>query len=274
MSALTTWLTGIADAIRAKDGTADPIDHADFPAKITAIPQLDTSDATAVADDMLYGKTAYGSAGTKLTGTGAYWQYLKTLLNAFYTVSGLPETMEVYAPSCMNFSRVFFMSRGVKYLTLTFNSSISNATNLAFSKSQLITLTLNGSIANVSDVNNMFDDNASLVTINGTPFDFTAVTVTTKAFDGCSALVNVAFAASTIKQSLRFPNSSLLSTASLLSIANGLHADSAPKTLTMHATSKTNADNLNVDNVDGVAVAGSAMTLSAFITGVKGWTIA
>ena len=27
MSALTTWLTAIADAIRGKDGTEDPIDH-------------------------------------------------------------------------------------------------------------------------------------------------------------------------------------------------------------------------------------------------------
>ena len=60
--------TGIADAIRAHDGTADLIDHQDIPDRITALPVLDTSDADAIVADILATKTAYVN-GTKLTGT-------------------------------------------------------------------------------------------------------------------------------------------------------------------------------------------------------------
>lgn len=38
MSALTDWLTGIANAIRAKDGTSAPIAHNTFATRIAAIP--------------------------------------------------------------------------------------------------------------------------------------------------------------------------------------------------------------------------------------------
>lgn len=275
MSALTTWLTAIADAIRGKDGTALPIDHIDFPAKIAAIPQLDTSDATLVANDMLYGVTGYGPAGTKLTGAGAYWQYVKNATGVFRS-SDIVGDIELYLPNSTNFYNWFDTCTGITSINLTCNGVITSIRNICSRCSALTSITLNLSTTQCNDFQFMFEDCVNLVSVAGTPLDMTNCSNVNLygIFVNCSKLTAIAFAANTLKQAHIFRYSPLLSTASLLSIANGLHQPSAPKTLTMHATSKTNMDNINVDNVDGVAVLGSAMTLTQFINNVKEWTIA
>lgn len=79
---LTDFLSGIANAIRQKTGSSNPIPAQKFVDEILGIQTgTDTSDATATSDDILSGKTAYGADG-KLTGT------IKSKASADVTFSG------------------------------------------------------------------------------------------------------------------------------------------------------------------------------------------
>ena len=64
-----TTLTGIGDAIRAKDGSADPIPVPDIPSRIAAIQTgADVSGVTATAADVISGKVFVDAQGNPVNG--------------------------------------------------------------------------------------------------------------------------------------------------------------------------------------------------------------
>ena len=66
---LTQLFTAIANAIRTKKGTSGTITASNFPTEIASITTgVDTTDANAVANDIVTGKTAYAN-NVKLIGT-------------------------------------------------------------------------------------------------------------------------------------------------------------------------------------------------------------
>ena len=78
-----TTLIGIADAIRAKDGSADPIHVPDIPSRIAAIQTgADVSGVTATEVDVVAGKIFVDASGAEKTGT--------LVVQTYYYGSGEP----------------------------------------------------------------------------------------------------------------------------------------------------------------------------------------
>lgn len=210
----------------------------------------------AVANDLLYGKKAVVN-GTEVIGAGAYWQYVKVMSGNIFSNAGLTGSVNIYNPNAEIYGNSLF-STNADMTSLTLNRFY---------------------VASGAQSGATFQNCTNLQSIN-VAIDLSNSTYVTSMFLGCSSLVTVSFVANTIKLSLSFSSSPNLSSASLVSIANGLLEGASAKTLTMHATSKTNMDNLMGDVTGSAgsyvftANAGGATSLSTFITTNKGWTIA
>ena len=89
-------------------------------------------------------------------------------------------------------------------------------------------------------------------------------------------LYDISFVAGTIGYSISFAGSQNLTDASIISIANGLSGSASGASLTLAPTPKARCSTLVGINNNGLFVADSSgtLTLSDFITTVKGWTLA
>ena len=117
---LTDFLTNTANAIRTAEGSTDAINPQDFEAKITALKlSVQTADADATAEDILFGKTAYVN-GVKLTGTfsssgyplGGEWTIDQNKLDA--VMDSVPEQLLDFKFGIDNPSAGFTSYTGIK----------------------------------------------------------------------------------------------------------------------------------------------------------------
>jgi hypothetical protein len=240
---------------------------------------VDTTSGDAAATEIKIGKKAWVD-GAELTGTRYFWleDYAKAMQGMFI-LANLPNSVVFTAPQVTAIANTFQQTLGMTELVLTVSNSVTIATYIFNANTVVRTVTFNFTTANVTSFLGCFKDATALDTISGA-LNLTATTNATDMFLNTSSLVSVLFVANTIKINLSLVNSPLLSSASLVSIGNGLLEGASAKTLTMHATSKTAMSALMGD-ITGAAGSqvftanpAGADTLTHFITDHKVWTIA
>ena len=120
---LTNFLGDVADAIRAKKGTEDPIPAANFDTEIASIETgLDTSDATATADDILNPKIAYGNNG-KIIGN--------------ILTEDIPSGLSISNKSAISSTNNYILDYSSNYDIAMSASSANNITNLSLNNNVL-----------------------------------------------------------------------------------------------------------------------------------------
>jgi len=262
--ATDTDLTAVADAIRQKGGTSAQMAFpAGFVSAVQAIPT--------------------GGGGTP----GDYQEATRLMTQfSFASISGYtyPQTVKVDASNATKLDGMFYAlqawdERTPYYIEMVSPTSTSFTAPDCFRALRygLRKVTITGQFKPGNNVRYMFADDYALTEIDGV-LDFSNQNAwsLTDCFRACQALETITFVESCIKDNISFLQSSVLSEASLISIANALNAGVTGKTLSLHATPKASLASIMGTVSDGVFTkdASGSVSLSDFITSTKGWTLA
>ena len=162
---LTDFLTDTANAIRTKKGTTGKINPQDFSSEIASIQTgTDTSDATATADDILLGKTAYAK-GEKLTGT----------IETYAGEGG--ETVNKLAA---------VVDGTLTEITAEDLAGATGIRNYAFYQSSLTNITIPNSVTSIGE--SAFSGCSALVSIT---IPNSVTSIRSSAFSNCSSLTSI-----------------------------------------------------------------------------------
>lgn len=166
-------------------------------------------------------------------------EYVKRLQSSF-DGAAFPEKYEMTMniPNILSMQGAFLNSTGIVKLTIKGNVA-NNQVNFsdAIRISTLEVLDLTEFNAVFGNAQYCFYGNTAMKEIKGI-IDFTNATNITNTFELCNALEQVQFKANSINLSIRFAQSSKLSSDTVQSIVDGLATVETAQTLTLHATIK------------------------------------
>lgn len=143
--------------------------------------------------------------------------------------------LELNIPYVTDTSMLLNDASGITKLTLNGNNNSSAISFAQFVRGcqSIVEIDLTNFIVKPTNINLMCSNAKALKTIKG-EIDLTECTNTTNAFVYCYALEEIRFKANSIKLSISFPNSTMLSSESVQSIVDGLATVETAQTLTFY----------------------------------------
>lgn len=216
-SNLSKFLKGITDAIRAKKGTTDPIEHKLIDEEIASI---QSGDPYAKFNEILLynGRTNYDYA----------------FANSHVKYDDIKNAKDLIKKYCTTIQNAFKNCGVIKKVDLDI-SNVTNAQYCFIGCYNLIEIYLSNTNKNKSFINTFnYCINAETIEI----LDFSSSTNNLNAFLYCYALKNIKIVSKTIKLSISFSHSDKLTDESIQSIIYGLAVVTTSQTITFHTDVK------------------------------------